>query len=198
MNNRTIILVCFIILIAGATNWLLDERVSEVETREPSRNDPDLYMVNADIARFDNTGKIQHKLRASRFTHFPVSDITILKDPNLDLFSDEDGPWNIAARHGRLLPESTHDQQLVELWEHVIAEKETPAGNFTNIQTESLFIFPQADYAETDQKVQIDDDSGRTTAAGMEAWFEAGRFHFYSQADERVNTVLLPGGFPDQ
>lgn len=197
MNNRTIIIVCFIILIAGATNWLMDQNVTRTEPEDPSANDPDLYMLDADITRFDDTGEIQHKLRASRFTHFPVNDITTLEHPNLDLFSDDDGPWNIAARNGRLLPESTHDDQLVELWDHVIAVKETRTGDFINIQTESLFIFPRKDYAETDQKVYIDDDSGRTTAAGMEAWFGTGRFHFYSQADERVNTVLQPGRFPD-
>lgn len=195
MNNRTIILVCFIVLIAGATNWLLDQNVTEPPTRELSREDPDFFMINASITHFDNAGTVQHKLRASRFTHFPVDDITTLEDPDLDLFSDN-GPWNIASRKGRLFPKSTHEQDLVELWGHVVAARESGDGKFTNIQTDSLFIYPEHDYAETEDKVHIDDNSSRTTAAGMEAWLETGQFRFFSRSRERVNTVLEPGQLP--
>jgi len=154
-------------------------------------------MVNADMRRFDKKGNIQHQLQASRFTHFPVNDITTLEDPILDLFA-KSGPWNIAARKGRLLPDARHEQELVELQEHVVAVREGGDGQFTNIQTERLLVFPEHDYAETAEKVYIDDESGRTTAAGMEAWLKTGQFHFYSGANERVSTVLQPGWVLDQ
>lgn len=190
MNNRTIILICLIILIAIATNWLLEQSVTEQPETVPTGNDPDLYMANAEIVSFDESGVIQHKIRATRFTHFPVNDVTVLKDPNLDLISEE--TWNIAARNGQLLPKPPHPEQIVEFREHVVATREAAGGDFTNIQTERLVVFPERDYAETDENVYIDNASGRTSAAAMKAWLDPGRFQFFSRAEERVNTTLLP------
>ncbi|MBD3647813.1 MAG: LPS export ABC transporter periplasmic protein LptC [Pseudomonadales bacterium] len=190
MNNRTIILICLIILIAGVTNWLLDQSVTETAPALPGDNDPDLYMANAEIVSYDESGQIQHRIKASRFTHFPANDVTVLKDPDLDLLTGE--AWNIAARHGQLLPKPAHPEQMVEFWEHVVATRESPDGGFTNIQTERLSVFPDRDYAETDETVYIDNPSGRTSAAAMKAWFDPGRYQFFSDAGERVNTTLLP------
>lgn len=195
MNNRTIILVCLIILIAGAINWILEQSVSEPEPPKPAANEPDAYMVGARITRFDETGKIDHEIRSTRFTHFPATDVTTLEDPSMDLFAGQKAPWNIAAKNGRLLPASGDRDETVELWQHVVASRESPDGDFVNISTESLSVFPQKRYAETDRPVHIDDTSGRTTAAAMKAWFEPGRYLFYSRGDQKVTTVLLPDAF---
>ena len=56
----------------------------------------------------------------------------------------------------------------------------------------SLTVYPEKEYAETDRKVTIDENSGRTTAAGMKAFFESGKYIFYSTPTERVHTIFLP------
>jgi len=80
----------------------------------------------------------------------------------------------------------------VELWEKVLAIQEDTNGNFLSIRTDSLTVYPEKDFAETDQKVYIDDNTGRTVAAGMKAYLEEGRFIFYSSHSQRVKTILLP------
>ena len=117
----------------------------------------------------------------------------LLHDPtHISLFSNDSIPWAITAKHGRLLPESTFREEAVELWENVLAIKQQPDGRFINIQTESLTVYPERDYAETNKKVYIDDNNARTTAAGMQANFNQGRFVFFSTSLDRVNTVYLP------
>lgn len=170
------------------------DQAEEQQPENLSRNDPDLYMRNATITQFTKSGVKQHRINAARFTHFPLTDITTLKQPDMTLYATEPGenPWDVIAKNGRVLPKVLFRDEVIELWDDVLAIQSDPEGNFINIRTDSLTIYPATDYAETDQKVIIDDNSGRTTAAGMKAYFEEGRFIFFSRNDERVKTILLP------
>ena len=179
-------------MVALATNWFLENSNPDPEAEDLTRNDPDLYMLDATIRQYSDNGELDHELSAERFTHFPLTDLTTLTTPSLILFSNDSIPWAITAKHGRLLQESSFREEAVELWENVLAIKQQPDGRFINIQTESLTVYPERDYAETDKKVYIDDNNARTTAAGMQANFNQGRFVFFSTSLDRVNTIYLP------
>ncbi|HIG40175.1 MAG: LPS export ABC transporter periplasmic protein LptC [bacterium] len=194
LTSRTIILFCLILLFAAITNLMIDQADDPDTNPAFARNDPDLYMLNADITQFSETGVPQHNIRAERLTHFPLTDITTLKTPNMTLYSDQENslPWEIAAENGRLLPEVQVREQIVELWDHVLAIQERKTGDFVNIRTESLTVYPDREYAETNQNVTINDKSGRTLAGGMQAFFGQERFIFYAYKEQRVHTVLSP------
>lgn len=195
LNSRSLLLAAFMLMFAAAINLFLDrDEQSEADPQNLNRNDPDLYMRNATITQFTKSGVRQHRINAARFTHFPLTDITSLKQPDMTLYATEpdENPWDIIAKNGRVLPKVIFRDEIVELWEDVLAIQSDPNGNFINIRTESLTIYPATDYAETDQKVIIDDNSGRTTAAGMKAYFEEGKFIFFSRDEQRVRTILLP------
>jgi lipopolysaccharide export system protein LptC len=192
-TTRNIVLIALVMGVAIATNWVIDRGDAQGETHAIGRNDPDLYMLNARITQFSAKGDRQHEIRASRLTHFPLTDMTALITPNVSLFArNANSPWNITADNGRLLPESQLRDQIVELWDNVLATKSNSTGDFVNIQTASLTVYPGQDYAETDQKVYIDGLRGRTSAAGMKAYLGEGRYLFFSDANDRVITTLLP------
>ncbi|MBV1876877.1 MAG: LPS export ABC transporter periplasmic protein LptC [Pseudomonadales bacterium] len=194
LKSRTLILFCLIVLVALATNLFIDNNGDFELPRIIAKNDPDLYMKNANITQYTATGIRQHKIKAARLTHFPLTNITTLVTPFLTLYStqQERDPWDISADHGRLLPKVQLREEIVELWEQVHAIQQDKNGNFIDIKTDSLTVYPKQDYAETDQKVYIDDNTGRTTAGGMKAYFEAGKFVFFSSDTERVKSILLP------
>lgn len=195
LNSRSLLMAAFILAFAAGINFILDQdQMAEPEQAQLNRNDPDLYMRNAEIVQFTKVGTRQHRIAAERFTHFPLTNITTLKKPDVTVYAKdaEDNPWDIIANNGRLLPKVLFRDEIVELWDNVLAIQTDPRGNFINIQTDSLTVYPATDYAETDQKVIIDDNTGRTTAAGMKAYFEEGRFLFFSRGKERVRTILLP------
>jgi LPS export ABC transporter protein LptC len=110
----------------------------------------------------------------------------------MTLYSDQKDskPWDISADHGRLLPKVQLREEIIELWDHVVAIQETGIGDFINIQTISLTVYPEKDYAETDQIVEIINNSGHTVAGGMQVYFEQGRFIFYAHNNQRVHTIL--------
>jgi lipopolysaccharide export system protein LptC len=94
------------------------------------------------------------------------------------------------------LPNQNNQETTLELWDSVLIERTNREGEFINIRSENLTVLPEQDYAETDQTVIIDDNSSRTTASGMKAFLKPGRFLFYSDGQQRVNTTILPG--PDK
>jgi lipopolysaccharide export system protein LptC len=192
-TTRNIVLFALIMLVAIATNWVVERGDEQDEPHAIGRNDPDLYMLNARITQFSAKGARQHEIRASRLTHFPLTNMTALITPNVSLFaSNASSPWNITADNGRLLPQSQLRDQIVELWDNVLATRSNSAGDFINIQTASLTVYPGQDYAETNQKVYIDGARGRTSAAGMQAYLEEGRYLFSSDSNNRVITTLWP------
>ena len=191
MINRLIVVGTLILASSLAVDWILDE--TEYPNDETARNDPDLYMLNATISEYGSEGRLQHILSAARLTRFPLTDLTTLKEPNIELKpQDEPHPWTIASAEGRLLSASRYREEIFELWDQVLANQTGPGGRFIQIQTNSLTVYPGREYLETDQKVYIDNETGRTTAAGMRAFLDTGRFQFFSNATERVNTIFLP------
>ena len=191
MINRIVVLSSLLLAFALSINWVMDE--SEEQDDEIPRNEPDIYMLNASIEQFNDEGMLQHRIDADRFTHFPLTNLTTMKSPAMALaHSERQSPWNITAKEGRILPASDYREEVIELWTNVVAARSGAEGRFVNIQTDSLTIYPERDYLETDAKVFIDNETGRTTAAGMKAYLDAGRFMFYSTADDRVTTIFLP------
>ena len=191
MINRIIVLSTLILAFALTINWFMAE--SEEAVDFTPRNEPDMYMLNATISQFDPEGELQHRIAANRFTHFPLTDLTTMKFPTLALGRARDSdPWEITSNEGRILPASDYREEIVELWSNVLASQWSNSSAFINIQTDSLTVYPERDYAETDEPVFIDNQSGRTTAAGMKAFLDTGKFMFYSTPTHRVTTIFLP------
>lgn len=191
MINRIIVLSTLILAFALTINWVMIE--SDEAAPAPPGNDPDLYMLNATISQFDVEGELQHRIAANRFTHFPLTDLTTMKFPALALGrTRKSDPWEITSSEGRILPSTDYREEIVELWSNVLASKTGSGSDFVNIQTNSLTVYPERDYAETDETVFIDNQSGRTTAAGMKAFLDTGKFMFYSTPTRRVTTIFLP------
>lgn len=196
VTNRTIVLVSLILIIAIGTNWFLDVADEPPAPDPTARNEPDLYMVDARITQFSTTGDPQHAINAERMTHFPLTDVTTLKVPNIVLYSEEaPSPWHIIATNGRLLPKSSLSDETVELWDQVLASRENEDGDFVNIQTESMTVYPERDFAETREPVTIDNQTSRTSAGGgMKANLGNGVFEFFAGKQGRVVTIIASRG----
>ena len=191
MINRVIVLSTLIIAFALTINWFMTE--SEEAADFTPGNEPDLYMLNATISQFGSDGELQHRITANRFTHFPLTDLTTMKSPALALGRTQDAnPWEITSIEGRILPSSDYREEIVELWSDVLASQSGNGSAFVNLRTNSLTIYPARDFAETDEQVIITNQSGRTTAVGMKAFLNIGKFMLFSTAEHRVTTLFLP------
>jgi lipopolysaccharide export system protein LptC len=194
VNSKLIIQLAFLLVLAAAVNWYLDTIVEEPGQKIIQANDPDLYMSNASLTQFDERGAIRHRIEASKFTHYPATDITTLMMPIITLYKKSGPPWHIKSQAGRILPGLAEKDRILELWDSVLIERTRSENEFITIRSENLTVLPEQDYAETDQTVIIDDNTGRTVASGMKAYLTPGHFIFYSTEQQRVSTVILPKG----
>ena len=194
MTGRKIVTSSSIVLFAIALSWFLEDPIGDSLSGNVPRNDPDLYMLNAQIRRFSNNGLLDYQLSADRFTHFPLTNLTTLVMPNLVLLSKEPTPSEIKDQQGRLMSKSPFREEIVELWSDVSAYKEESSGKFIKIKTGSLSVFPDKNYAETNEKGYVTDNNDTTTAAGLRADFELNTFVFLSSESHRVNTIYISSG----
>jgi lipopolysaccharide export system protein LptC len=191
MINRLIVLSTLIIASALTINWFTTKPEEKFDFTP--RNEPDLYMLNATINQFGPEGELQHRIAADRFTHFPLTDVTTMNFPALVLGRTRDSdPWEITSSKGRILPSSDYREEVVELWSNVLASHLGNGSEFVSIETNSLTVYPERDYAETDESVSIKNQSGQTTAAAMKAFLNKGKFMFYSTPENRVTTIFPP------
>lgn len=185
-------LVALLLLLAIATSNFIDTQSGSSST-DPATHTPDLYMINAAITQFSPIGQPQHDITAIRMNHYPLTNVTTLTAPDLNLYNQTgNAPWQIEATEGRMLPKALLREQTVELWDDVLALQARRDGEFISIRTESLRVLPDSDYAETQDRVIIDDTGSRTVAAGMQAFLSTNRFVFDSDDMQRVHTILLP------
>lgn len=197
--GRALTILVLISAAAWISRWAIDRDDATAQLDPQAKNEPDLYMVNATINQYDELGQPKHQIKTSRLTHYPTTDITTLEMPRVKIYlEDITSPWDIESNFGRLTPKSTkksqpnRDEEVVELWEKVFAQRTLLAGEFINIQTEQMTVYPDKDYLESRVKVYLDDQSGRTTAGAMNAYLEETRYEFFTNNVERVNTIFIP------
>ena len=70
-----------------------------------------------------------------------------------------------------------------------------PDGRSFELRTPSITLYPDREYAETDQDVMITTHAGRTTAVGLQGNLNQGLLQLSSNDERRVHTILLPDQF---
>ena len=76
INSRNLIFLVLVLIVAVATNYMSENETLITEQPTFAKNDPDLYMLKANILQYTNGGAKQHRIKADRLTHFPLTDIT--------------------------------------------------------------------------------------------------------------------------
>ncbi len=148
-------------LLAGFTFWL--EQASQDDTRDnraKMRHDPDYWVEQFTVRRFDVTGALQHFLTAKRMEHFPDDETTVVTFPYLAYLQNRQ---TIAtANSGWLDKEGKH----VTLIDNVrVVRPGIQDGPETVITTSILHVVPDDEYAHTDAPVTL--VQGRTEVHGV-------------------------------
>ena len=166
------------------------EGPSIVDKKEESSSN--FYMISANLKTYDNQGKWLQTLTAKRFVHLQSTGETYLTEPALTLASNQqDFSWKIKAKKGRIASNTGEKQEFVEFWDSVTAAKLNMEGEFTSLNTERLLVYPSENYLETSSPVFIDNEIGRTSSVGLQAFLNDGSYKFFSSDRTRVSTILL-------
>ncbi|WP_439859627.1 LPS export ABC transporter periplasmic protein LptC [Pseudomonas sp. MBLB4136] len=159
-------------LLAAVGYWNINPNsFSDRPAAVGTENAIDFYVVNASTVQYQADGKLHYEMTASKLEHVKASDITLLTEPNMQLYRGSEYPWKIRGARGEVAPEGKE----VELIDKVRVERTDAKGRPTILTTSRLTLFPEKEYAQTQQAVRIDAANGVTTAQGMKAYLNDGR-----------------------
>ena len=85
----------------------------------------------------------------------------------------------LKQKKGKLSSSADETKKFVEFWDSVTAAKLNMEGEFTSLSTESLVVHPTRNYLETSSSVFIDNEMGRTSSAGLQAFLNDGNYKFF-------------------
>ncbi|SDH98220.1 lipopolysaccharide export system protein LptC [Pseudomonas benzenivorans] len=160
------------LLLAAVGYWNINpDSFSERPARPGSENAIDFYVVGANTVQYQADGKLHYQMSADKVEHIKLSDITLLDRPNLQLYRGSELPWHVRSERGEVAPAGKE----VELIDLVRVERTDAKGRPTILTTSRLTVFPEKEYAQTQQAVRIDAANGVTTAQGMKAYLNDGR-----------------------
>ena len=167
---------------------------------EELAGEPDIYLRDATITQFHSSGGKEYELNADEIRHFSSTGLTRLTRPDLLLHSDDTEPWRTRANSGYVRERPATDlpsesEEEVYLSDDVELSQRNPDGEFTELHTRSLYLYPQRQYATTTENVMIDTHVGRTKAVGLQGDLRDGQLTLSSDAAQRVHTIVLVDQF---
>jgi lipopolysaccharide export system protein LptC len=131
----------------------------------------DFYVVNPHTQQFKEDGSLNYQMKADKLEHIKATDITLLNQPDLLLYRQNEAPWHVQSKLGEVAPAG----KQVELIDDVRVQRTDNKNRQTLLTTSRMTVFPDKEYAETSQAVKIDAANGVTTATGMKAYLNEGR-----------------------
>lgn len=149
----------------------LDKPVVQVD-----ENAIDYYAVNAHTVQFMPDGKLQYEMTADKVEHLKASEVTLLTTPDLHLYRGTEFPWHVQSKRAEVNPDGTE----VELIDSVRVARIDEKKREMIITSSRMTVFPQKQYAQTEQAVRIDGAGGTTTGNGMKAYLKDGRMDLLS------------------
>jgi lipopolysaccharide export system protein LptC len=186
-------------LIIAAAVFFQPTLTDEEPLPVPAASDePDLLIETAVIRQYRESGSLRYLLRSPLIEHFQQQALTRLSEPDLELHDAPEPPWRITARRGVIRNASEtrrNGDEEVELQENVHMRQTYDDGRRYHLRTPSITIYPQREYAETDQNVMITTHAGRTKAVGLEGSLDKGLLKMFSSDEQRVHTIILPDQF---
>ena len=174
MEKKLLALILFIPLVSiSLTLFVLnagESKQSQIDFPEQNNKKvADTFFNNATIIDYGENGRPSSKIIGDQLFHYPGEDDSEIIKPKVTFFRDTGSPVFVTADHGWINQAGTR----VLLKGHtVIVREKSEANKFSKLETPELIIWPEKEYAETDQDVKITTDGTVATGTGMKAYID--------------------------
>lgn len=150
-GSSTLFPLLVLAMLAAFTFWLdHTNRGDEGPGNAKLRHDPDFWVDNFTLRRYDLGGSIQHTLNATRMVHFPDDESTEVTEPRVAYFRDQQAT-TMASKSAWLDKEAKH----VQLRDDVRVVRTETDSPVMHIETSVLDVIPDDEYAQTTAPVTI-------------------------------------------
>jgi lipopolysaccharide export system protein LptC len=175
---RTFVVLGLLAVLLGAAGYwnISPESFMEQPSATVDESAIDFYAINARSVQYLPDGKLQYEMTADKVEHVKATDVTMLTTPDLQMYRGAAYPWHIQSKTGEVSPGG----EQVELIDSVRVARTDEKNRTTIITSSRMTVFPQKQYAQTEQAVRIDGAGGVTTAKGMKAYLNDSRMDLLS------------------
>ncbi|MGM7284787.1 LPS export ABC transporter periplasmic protein LptC [Pseudomonas guariconensis] len=164
-------------LLVAVGYWNISpESFLEKPVAQVDENAIDYYAINAHSVQYLPDGKVQYEMTADKVEHLKSSEITLVTTPDLHMYRGTQYPWHVQSVRAEVNPDGSE----VELIDKVRVARTDEKQRETIITTTRMTVFPQKQYAQTEQAVRIDGAGGTTTGKGMKVYLKDGRMDLLS------------------
>lgn len=180
-----LIMIPAALLVAALGYWNLDADDPRKALPAGSEGQTiDFYMTRSHTLQLNDEGLVHYEFNAGRIDHVQQTDVSLMTEPDLQLYRGTDYPWHIRGERG----ESGPDGKEIQLFDNVRVERIDAQERPFLLTTEHLTYLPDTDHAFTQLPVQIDSAQGVTTATGMNAFLKKGTVSLLSTVRGRYET----------
>ena len=168
---------CIAALFAAVGYWNISpERFLDKPPTTSVENPIDWYATNTRTVQYLPDGKVQYEMTSDKAEHVKATDVTLVTKPDLNMYRGTDFPWHVTSERGEVNSGGTE----VELIDSVRIKRTDEKNRDTLITSTRMTVFPQREYAQTEQPVRIEGAGGVSTGVGMKAYLKESRIHLLS------------------
>jgi len=132
--------------------------------------EPDYYIKEARLTRFNAEGKRLQTLSSVQATHYPEKDLTLFESPLMHHHSEQGQVWRVVAERAENIA-----QKDIYLEEKVIITPLNPDSSYLpEFFTDRLWVDTQTNIAYTEDPVSFISPSGKTTGKGLQLNMDTG------------------------
>ena len=139
---------------------------------------PDYYLTNATISQYDKLGSLSSIISAKQFTHIQELGTTDMLQPRFNIYLSSNGTaWFGKADEGLILDSGAQ----INLTGNALVTNGPDIHRPLSLSSESLRLFPQRNYAQSDKQVTLAAKYSHLTGTGMQLTLDTQRLLFLHQ-----------------
>lgn len=172
--GRSLLIFFTLVLLAGWLMWLETSSQSSPQIALPKEHgEPEYYLEEAKLKRYNSQGQLFQILDGLRVTHYPEQQLTQIKRPVMQHWSDTGQLWRMSAKQGEM-----YKDQTIYLENQVVISPINPNSSYTpEFLTQRLWLDSQNQTAQTFDPVVFQSPSGTTEGVGLFATLDQGHVH---------------------
>lgn len=152
--------------------WQLVPDHTVEKSAQAKRHTADWFGRDVLAIEMNEQGTPKRQFHADELTHYLDENVTDMIEPHFTIFRDNTPNWHLEGHKGRTFHgKHTMDIARLDLWQDVKLwndDKTKPV----NVNTSTIAIFPEKEFAQTDQRISFDQPGHRLTGTGLKAYFD--------------------------
>lgn len=178
--------ISFIVL--SSLDWLQQYSEQDRPIINTDNALPEYSMRNATITQYNDLGAKHYVIDAQQYQYFINTKVGKLTKPVIIMHSDKGAKWRISSEHGEIYPANGQQQETIELHDQVVVEQ--LIGMPLNLYTQHLTLYPEQEFATTEDDVMIEQTNSNTHGRGMQAKFAQEHILLGTVASSRGKTII--------